>query len=56
MTKERAREILEVGPNASPGEIRSAYLKLMNKVHPDHGGSSYLSKEVNAAKDLLLGE
>ncbi len=39
MTKERAREILEVGPNATSGEIHSAYLKLMKRVHPDHGGS-----------------
>jgi type IV secretion system protein VirD4 len=55
MTKERAREILEVGPNASPDEIRAAYIKLIPKVHPDNGGSTYLTKEVNAAKDLLLG-
>jgi type IV secretion system protein VirD4 len=56
MTKERAREILEVGPNASPDEIRAAYLKLIPKVHPDNGGSTYLTKEVNAAKDVLLGQ
>jgi type IV secretory pathway TraG/TraD family ATPase VirD4 len=56
MTEARAREILEVGPKATPAEIRSAYLKLINAVHPDHGGSSYFSKELNAAKDLLLGE
>jgi type IV secretion system protein VirD4 len=56
MTAERAREILEFGPNATPAEIRSAYVKLMKAVHPDHGGSSYFSKELNAAKDLLLGE
>ena len=41
MTEEWAREILEVGPNATPGEIDSAYLKLMKRFHPDHGGSIY---------------
>ncbi len=56
MTEERARDILGVERNASPGEIRAAYLKLIQKVHPDHGGSAYFSKELNAAKDLLLGE
>jgi type IV secretory pathway TraG/TraD family ATPase VirD4 len=56
MTEERARDILGVERNASPAEIRAAYLRLMNKVHPDHGGSSYFSKELNAARDLLLGQ
>jgi len=56
MTEERARDILGVERNATAGEIRAAYLKLIQKVHPDHGGSSYFSKELNAAKDLLLGE
>ena len=56
MTEERARDILGVERNATSGEIRAAYLKLIQKVHPDHGGSSYFSKELNAAKDLLLGE
>ena len=56
MTEERAREILEVGPNATAAEIRSAYIRLIKSVHPDHGGSAYFSKELNAAKDLLLGE
>ncbi len=56
MTEERARDILEVERNASRTEILAAYRRLIQKVHPDLGGSSYFSKELNAAKALLLGE
>jgi DnaJ-class molecular chaperone len=56
MTMDQARKILEVGADASPADIRAAYLRLMQKVHPDHGGSTYFSKELNAAKAVLLGE
>jgi len=56
MTADEAREILGVQAEATFDEIRAAYLKLMTKVHPDHGGSNYFAKELNAAKALLIGE
>ena len=54
MTRKEACEILGVMENASPAEIKSAYLHLMKKIHPDAGGSPYLAQKVNQAKDELL--
>src|ERR1700687_4442720 len=56
MTHEDAREILGVKVGATLEEIRAAYLNLIKKIHPDHGGSSYFAKQLNAAKDLLMGQ
>jgi type IV secretion system protein VirD4 len=56
MTVEEAREILGVKAGATVAEIKAAYLNLMSKVHPDHGGSNYFAKELNAARAVLMGE
>ena len=56
MTREQALKILGLVEGATPEEIRQAHRRLMLKVHPDAGGSSFLAAEVNQAKDVLLGE
>ncbi len=54
MTREQAYKILNLDPNANRQDIIDAHRKLIRKVHPDRGGSDYLSAQINQAKDVLL--
>lgn len=54
MSLEQAREILGLDGNASRDEIIAAHRRLMQKVHPDRGGSTYLAQQLNEAKRVLL--
>jgi curved DNA-binding protein len=45
--------ILGVGENASPDEIKKAYRKLANQHHPDKGGDQAKFKDISVAYDTL---
>ena len=54
MSVDLALEILGLDHSASKDEVVHAHRNLMQKMHPDRGGSDYLAKKVNAAKDFLV--
>lgn len=53
MSRQEAYQILGVEPGASQQEIYQAWRRLIKGVHPDHGGSAFLTAKINAAKDVL---
>ncbi|MEY2700968.1 MAG: hypothetical protein RIQ52_1723 [Pseudomonadota bacterium] len=55
MTREEALEVLGLNADAQEDDIIQAHRRLMQKVHPDRGGSHYLASRINLARQVLLG-
>jgi type IV secretory pathway TraG/TraD family ATPase VirD4 len=55
MSREEALAILGLAEGATAADIRSAWKRLMQKVHPDVGGSNRLAQILSEAKDVLAG-
>lgn len=54
LSEDEAYAILGLKSGADKEAIINAHKSLMQKIHPDRGGSSYLATKINQAKDLLL--
>ena len=55
MDRDEAMEVLGLKPGFTREDVIQAHRRMMQKVHPDRGGSDYLAAQINRAKDVLLG-
>ncbi|MES2662192.1 MAG: J domain-containing protein [Pseudomonadota bacterium] len=54
MSHEQALRLLGLERHATQSDILNAYKRLMQKVHPDRGGSAELAAQLNEAREVLL--
>lgn len=56
MSRAEALQILGLEESANRNQIIEAHRRLMQKLHPDRGGSDYLAAQINRARQFLLNE
>ena len=56
LSRDEAYELLGLEAGCSEADIRSAYHRLIKRVHPDTGGSAALTAQITKARDRLLGD
>jgi|TARA_B110000444_G_C18827078_1_gene590949 hypothetical protein len=54
MNEDEAYEILGLNPGDDLDKIEEAYRNLIKKNHPDRGGSEYIAKKINSARETLI--
>lgn len=54
LSQAEACEVLGVAEHATREEVEAAYKRLIQRVHPDRGGSDWLAARLTAARDVLL--
>lgn len=54
MTRERALRVLDLPETANREDVVAAHRRLMQRLHPDRGGSAFLAATLNEAKKVLL--
>ena len=55
MSRDEALAVLGLAEGATADEIRAAHRRLIQRMHPDVGGTADLAARINRAKDVLLG-
>ncbi len=54
MNREEALSLLGLTADATHSDISAAHKRLIQRLHPDRGGTDYLAAKINQAKDVLL--
>jgi len=56
MSVERARVVLKVNADATPQQIKRAFVMRSMEAHPDKGGTAEQMREVLEARKVLTGD